>query len=70
MEDAAEAFDLFGYSLAAGDFNGDDFDDLAVGVVGEDVAVFQGDAANAGAINVLYGSAEDGGRLGIVLASE
>jgi disulfide bond formation protein DsbB len=57
VEDVAEAFDLFGYSLAAGDFNGDGFDDLAVGMVGEDVAVFQGTAANAGAINVLYGSA-------------
>src|SRR6187551_2868316 len=55
--DVSEELDLFGYALAAGDFNGDDFDDLAVGVVGEDVAVFQGTAANAGAINVLYGSA-------------
>ena len=54
--DVSEEFDLFGFALAAGDFNGDSFDDLAVGVVGEDVAVFQGTAANAGAINVLYGS--------------
>lgn len=57
VEDVAEASDLFGYSLAAGDFNGDGFDDLAVGVVGEDVAVFNGTAAEGGAINVLYGSA-------------
>jgi hypothetical protein len=55
--DVSEEFDLFGFALAAGDFNGDGFDDLAVGVVGEDVAVFQGTVANAGAINVLYGSA-------------
>ena len=58
MEDVAEAFDLFGYALAAGDFNGDGFDDLAVGIVGEDIAVFQDTATNAGAINVLYGSAD------------
>jgi hypothetical protein len=55
--DVSEELDLFGFALAAGNFNGDGFDDLAVGVVGEDVAVFQGTAANAGAINVLYGSA-------------
>ena len=55
--DVSEDFDLFGFALAAGDFNGDGFDDLAVGVVGEDVAVFMGTVANAGAINVLYGSA-------------
>ena len=45
----AEADDWFGSSLAAGDFNGDGFDDLAVGVPGEDV--------EAGAVNVLYGGA-------------
>ena len=55
--DVSEDFDLFGFALAAGDFNGDGFEDLAVGVVGEDVAVFMGTVANAGAINVLYGSA-------------
>ena len=55
--DVSEQSDLFGFALAAGDFNGDGFDDLAVGVVGEDVAVFQGQAVDAGAINVLYGSA-------------
>ena len=35
-----------------GDFNGDGFDDLAIGVPGEDV----GAAGNAGAVNVIYGS--------------
>lgn len=39
---------------AAADFNGDGFSDLAVGVPFEDV----GTAADAGAVNVLYGSAE------------
>jgi hypothetical protein len=42
-------------SLAAPlDFNGDSFDDLAVGVPGEDVA----GQADAGAVQVLYGSAD------------
>ena len=53
VPDAGEAGDLFGSALAAGDFNGDSFDDLAIGVPGEDV----GGSADAGAVNVLYGSA-------------
>ena len=51
--DVAEAGDRFGDALAAGDFNDDGFDDLAIGVPGEDV----GDVVDAGAVNVLYGSA-------------
>ena len=52
--DRAEAFDAFGYALAAGDFNNDDSDDLAVGVAFEGI----GDPVitGAGAVNVLYGS--------------
>jgi hypothetical protein len=50
---AAEEFDSFGAALAVGNFNGDDFDDLAVGVPGESVGAVQG----AGAINVLFGTA-------------
>jgi hypothetical protein len=49
----AETGDNFGLALAAGDFGGDGFVDLAVGGA-EDV----GTAENAGAINVLPGSAE------------
>lgn len=49
----AEANDRFGWSLAAGDFNGDGYGDLAVGVLWEDV----GSVENAGAVHVIYGSA-------------
>ena len=48
-----EAGDGFGSSLAAGDFNGDGYHDLAIGVPGEDV----NGIADAGMIHVLYGSA-------------
>jgi FG-GAP repeat protein len=48
-----ESADSFGASLAAGDFDGDGFFDLAVGVPGEDV----GSAGDAGAVTVLFGSA-------------
>jgi hypothetical protein len=50
---AAEAFDQFGAALAAGDFNGDGFTDLAVGAPGESVGAIE----FAGAVTVLYGSA-------------
>lgn len=36
-----------------GDFNGDNYDDLAIGVPGEDI----GTIMDAGCVNVLYGSA-------------
>lgn len=47
-----EAYDRFGATLAAGDFNGNGRDDLAVGVPGEDL----GSLPDAGAVNVLYGA--------------
>ena len=47
LESNREAQDLFGFELAAGDFNGDGADDLAIGVPGED----SGDGACA----VLFG---------------
>ena len=49
----AEPGDGFGDALAVGDFDGDGFADLAVGVTFEDV----GATVDAGALNVLYGSA-------------
>ena len=46
VKGSARADDLFGTSLAAGDFNGDGYDDLAIGAPGDE----------DGAVNVLYGS--------------
>ena len=51
--DETEAEDVFGLAVGAGDFNLDGRDDLVVGVPGEDI----GSATDAGAINVIYGSA-------------
>ena len=48
---AAEPNDRLGWSLAAGDFDGDRVDDLAVGIPGQRIA---GRTA-AGAVQVLYG---------------
>ena len=50
VADEVEANELFGHALAAGDFDGDGFADLAVGVPGEqtfDLAI--------GAVHLLYG---------------
>ncbi|GMU65602.1 MAG: hypothetical protein AMXMBFR36_18760 [Acidobacteriota bacterium] len=49
----AEAGDEFGTALAACDFDGDGFDDLAVGAPGEDLGPA---LRKAGAVNVFYGS--------------
>jgi hypothetical protein len=51
--DPAETGDGFGASVAAGDVNGDGYDDLAIGVPGEGV----GSHSTAGAVNVILGSA-------------
>jgi len=51
--DDPEVGDHFGESLAVGDFDGDGFDDLAIGIPGEDV----GTISNAGAVEVRYGAA-------------
>ncbi len=51
--DQAEPFDRFGAVLAAGNFNGDAYDDLAIGVFYEDEG-----ADDAGVVQVLYGTAD------------
>jgi len=50
---AAKFEDRFGSALAAGDFNNDGADDLAVGARRENLSLVE----EAGAVNVLYGTA-------------
>jgi hypothetical protein len=51
IQGVAESGDGFGEALSAGDFDGDGYDDLAVGVANEDIGLSE----NAGAVNVIYG---------------
>ena len=57
VENVAQANDHFGSALLTGNFNNDGFADLAIGVEDEDVASLSGTILNAGAVNVIYGSA-------------
>ncbi|MGI9021417.1 MAG: FG-GAP repeat protein [Solirubrobacterales bacterium] len=52
--DGAQAGDIFGAALATGDLDGDDREDLVVGVPFEDLALI-GDNDREGTFNVLYG---------------
>jgi hypothetical protein len=49
--------DQFGYALAIGTFDGDSYDDLAIGIPGEPSAT---NLASAGAVLVLYGASSKG----------
>ena len=53
---SSNSHDLFGFALAAGDFDGNKVSDLAIGVPNEDIEVgFLNTPANAGRVVVLYG---------------
>lgn len=56
VNEAEADSDRFGNSLAAGNYNGDGSDDLAIGIPGEDVN--HDSIADAGAVQVIYGSSE------------
>lgn len=56
IEGEAEEDENFGESLAAGDFDDDGSDDLAIGAPGEDFMSFE----SAGQVQVLYGETDDG----------
>jgi hypothetical protein len=47
--------EYFGTSVATGDYNGDGYDDMAIGVPGEWTS-----SLSAGAVNVIYGSSSGG----------
>ena len=51
LRSIAQEGDLFGSALASGDFDGDGYDDLAVGSIGETIQRVRG----AGAVSVIYG---------------
>ncbi|TAH36874.1 MAG: hypothetical protein EYC70_07760 [Planctomycetota bacterium] len=52
--DSCESWDQFGAELSAGDFNGDGYADLAIGVIYEDLG--RTPVTDCGAVAVLYGS--------------
>lgn len=53
IKGTAQVGDVFGFSLATADFDGDGFDDLVVGAPGEDIKGVR----NAGQVHLIYGSA-------------
>ncbi len=60
LGDAVETGDRFGSVLAAGDFNHDGSEDVAIGVPLEDLGAAPSLIANAGLVHVLYGTGGNG----------
>jgi hypothetical protein len=54
MVGAVAILDLFGWSLTAADFNNDGYDDLAIGVPGDDYIL---GLVDTGSVQIVYGSA-------------
>ncbi len=54
VKGAVEARDEFGHEVASGDFDADGYSDLAIGIPRENIK----GVSNAGAVQVLYGSAD------------
>jgi hypothetical protein len=54
INDKAESGDVFGFSVAIGDFDGNGFADLLSGIPGEDLV---GSVIDGGAVSVIYGTA-------------
>lgn len=52
----SNAGDRFGAAMAAGDFNGDTFADLAIGIPFADVPGVNGTVQDAGAVLIVYGT--------------
>lgn len=55
---AAEEDDLFGWVNECGDFNNDGFDELVVGIPGEDLTTSGTAKVNAGAVHIFAGSSD------------
>ena len=53
---AAESGDMFGFTLASADFNGDGAPDLGVGAPFEDLSVNGSNRVNAGMVHAIYGA--------------
>jgi hypothetical protein len=69
LGETIEPVDMFGSSLAAGDFNGDHYADLAIGVPYEDLEGADTDI-DTGIVHVLYGSSAGLSLTGALLLSQ